>query len=298
MRRVNAEGRYDFFWAKVENGHPALVLKIGSIDEIDINLPKLKNLKVRVMTVGEKAIVISLIDVSQRELFETLCRDIVGAGEAAPHLEAAVQRVIRRTYRWLFLLKGGSQNGMSIEAQRGLVAELAFLRELMQRTSAMTAIEGWMGPTGAPKDFEFPRFCAEIKARRGAAKSFVSISSADQLSDIDGARLFLRVYNIDSAIMPEGMTLHDHVLSAQSYLEEYPDGIDRFISQLESLGYNSEHEYENRRWLVGSHITFEVADGFPRIVSPLITGVNHVSYSIDLQECENFETNIDPVTLI
>lgn len=298
MRRVNAKGRFDFFWAIVEKGAPSLVMQVRDDVDHKVDLPKLKNLDIRFRTVGGQALVISLVDTSQREIFETLCRDIVSAGEAAPDDEAALQRVVRRTRRWFFLLKGGSANGLNLEEQRGLVGELAYLRELAEATSPETAIEGWMGPQGSAKDFEFPDVCIEVKARRGAAKPYVRISSEDQLTDVADRSLFLRVYDVDSAVLPEGLSLHDHVNLTCSLLEHSPDCIDWFENCLEAVGYDRTHDYEKRRWVIGKARTFEVSDGFPRITSPLITGVQNVTYSVDLAECAKFETNTDPATLI
>ena len=298
MRRVDAEGRFDFFWATVEKDAPALVMRVRSEEDHKPDLPKLKNIDIRFRTVGARALVVSLLDASHRELFETLCRDIVSAGEAAPDDETALQRVVRRTRRWLFLLKGGSANGMSLEAQRGLVGELACLRELAETTSPDAAVEGWMGPEGAAKDFEFPKVCIEVKARRVAAKPHVSISSEDQLTDVPDCSLFLRVYDVDSAVLPEGLSLHDHVDLTFAALERNPECIDRFEDCLEAVGYDSSHDYEKRRWIVGRVQTFEISEGFPRITSPVTTGVQNVTYSVDLAECAKFETEIDPATLI
>lgn len=298
MRRVNAEGRFDFFWATVEKGAPALVMRVREGVEHKADLPKLKNLDIRFRTVGGPALVLSLLDPSQREIFETLCRDIVSAGEDAPDDESALQRVVRRTRRWFFLLKGGSATGLSLEEQRGLVGELACLRELAEVASPETAVEGWMGPLGSAKDFEFPDVCIEVKARRGAAKPYVRISSEDQLTDIAERSLFLRVYDVDSAVLPEGLSLHDHVNLTYALLEQNPDCLDWFENCLEAVGYDRSHDYEKRRWIVGRTRTFEVSDGFPRITSPLTTGVQNITYSIDLAECVKFETTTDPATLV
>lgn len=298
MRRVDAQGRYDFFWATVEKDAPALVMRIRDEVGHEADLPKLKNLDIRFRTVGGSALVISLLDAGQREIFETLCRDIVSAGEAALDEKMALQRVVRRTRRWFFLLKGGSPNGLSLEAQRGLVGELAYLRELAEATSPETAVEGWMGPQGSAKDFEFPDVCIEVKARRGAAKPYIRISSEDQLTDVTDRSLFLRVYDVDSAVLPEGLSLHDHVNLTCSLLEHNPDCIDWFENCLEAVGYDRTHDYEKRRWVIGKARTFEVSDGFPRITSPLITGVQNVTYSVELAECAEFEANSDPATLI
>ncbi|SOH95517.1 Putative PD-(D/E)XK family member [Monaibacterium marinum] len=294
MRRVDAQGKHDFFWATVENKAPALLMGLGPEAEMVADLPALKNIVVQFRTVNGRALVISLLDNAHREIFETLCRDIVTAAECAPDQSAALDRVIRRTRRWHFLLKGGSSEGLSKEEQRGLVGELAFLREISTHVSPETAIEGWTGPEGAAKDFEFPAACIEVKARRGAAKPYVRISSEDQLSDVTGQLLFLRVYDVDSAVIPEGDNLHGHVENTVVLFEDYPDCLNVLEERLEAVGYERGHDYEKRRWIVGTCRTFAVADGFPRITPPLTSGVHHVTYAIDLTECTDFITEFEP----
>lgn len=293
MRRVDAHGKHDFFWATIENRAPALLMVLKPETEMASDLPALKNIDARFRTVNGRAFVISLLDNAQREIFETLCRDIVEAGEGAPDQSAALDRVVRRTRRWHFLLKGGSSQGLSKEEQRGLVGELAFLREIATHVSPESAIEGWTGPEGAAKDFEFPAACIEVKARRGAAKPYVRISSEDQLSDVTGRQLFLRVYDVDSAVIPEGDNLHGHVDNTVALFEDYPDCLNVLEERLEAVGYERSHDYEKRRWIVGTCRTFAVADNFPRIIPPLTSGVHNVTYAIDLAECAHFATELE-----
>ena len=293
MRRVDAHGKHDFFWATIENRAPALLMVLKPETEMASDLPALKNIDARFRTVNGRAFVISLLDNAQREIFETLCRDIVEAGEGAPDQSAALDRVVRRTRRWHFLLKGGSSQGLSKEEQRGLVGELAFLREIATHVSPESAIEGWTGPEGAAKDFEFPAACIEVKARRGAAKPYVRISSEDQLSDVTGRQLFLRVYDVDSAVIPEGDNLHGHVDNTVALFEDYPDCLNVLEERLEAVGYERGHDYEKRRWIVGTCRTFAVADNFPRIMPPLTSGVHNVTYAIDLAECAHFATELE-----
>ena len=297
MRRVDAQGKHDFFWATVENKTPALLMGLAPATQTASDLPAFKNINVQFRTVNGRALVISLLDNAHREIFETLCRDIVEAAESAPDQTAALDRVIRRTRRWHFLLKGGSSLGLSKEEQRGLVGELAFLREIATDVSPETAIEGWTGPDGAAKDFEFPAACIEVKARRGAAKPHVRISSEDQLSDVTGRQLFLRVYDVDSAVIPEGDNLHGHVENTVALFEDYPDCLNILEERLEGVGYERGHDYEKRRWIVGTCQTFTVADGFPRITPPLNSGVHNVTYAIDLAECAPFVTEFEPEIL-
>lgn len=288
MRRVDAHGKHDFFWGTVENKAPALLMGLKPDTETESELPAFKNIDLRLRAINGRFLVISLLDDAHREIFETLCRDMVKAAESVPDQTAALERVIRRARRWHFLLKGGSSQGLSKEEQRGLVGELAFLREIATHLSPETALEGWTGPEGAAKDFEFPAACIEIKARRGAAKPFVRISSEDQLSDVAGRQLFLRVYDVDSAVIPEGDNLHEHVDNTIALFSDHPECLEVLEERLDAVGYERGHDYEKRRWIVGACRTYGVVDGFPRITPPLNSGIQNVTYAIDLAECAYF----------
>ncbi len=298
-RRVNVNGRFDFFWVVLEQSKPGLMLRFPQMPDTPPKFPKLKNLSVAYRTAGSlPAFVIALDERSQIDIFETLCRDVVLAGEAADNIEDALLRSVQRTQRWHYLLRGGSKKGLSVEEQRGLVGELAFLRALAAEVGPEAAIEAWKGPLKSSKDFEFIGCCVEVKTRRVAAKPFVSISSAEQLADVEGCRLFLKVWNVSSAISPEGMSLHDHVNVTAAVFEDSDTALEQWEDALFASGYDSDNDYSDRRWHLGDSQTFEVLEGFPRIEVPLPQGVEMVRYSLSLEACSGFETDVDVIKVI
>lgn len=297
-KRVNAEGKFDFFWATLEGKCPSLVLFLPDGIEEAASLPKLNHIEVAFRDLSKRAFVLRLLDEAQRALFLTLCLNVVEAAEGADTLSNALNRAINRTRRWHFFLKAGSTRGLSIEEQRGLVGELAFLDELCDIIGPAAAIEAWMGPEGSSKDFEFPHCCIEVKARRGAAKPYVRISSEDQLSDVDGGKLFLKVYNVDSAMVPEGENLHEHVSKLALRFEEYDQAFGQWEDRITATGYAPQDDYADRRWIVGTAKTYTVVEGFPRVVAPLPEGVGNLVYTIALESCTPFLTNVQTEKLI
>ena len=298
-KRVNISGNFDFFWVVLEAGMPGLMLRVRDLPDPLPRLPKLKNLDASFRSVsGGSAFCLGLKERSQVEIFETLCRDVVEAGEAGANIEEALARALQRTRRWYHLLRGGKARGLSVEEQRGLVGELAFLRELSSAIGPHTAIEAWTGPTGSAKDFELIGCCIELKTKRVAAKPFVTISSEDQLSDVEGSSLCLRVVNVASAVLPEGQSLHDHVRITSEVFEADSTASEVWEETLYSTGYDSENDYDNRRWLLGEATDYDVADGFPRISSPLAQGVENVRYTLGLDACEPFKLTVDLMDLI
>lgn len=298
-KRVNKEGQFDFFWVMLEAGMPGLMLRLPAVPQPLPRLPKLKNLEASFRPrSGGSAFVLGLKERSQIEIFETLCRDVVEAGEAGADRDEALSRALQRTRRWHHLLRGRRANGLSVEEQLGLVGELSFLRELVSAFGPDTAIEAWTGPTGSAKDFELIGSCVEVKAKRVAAKPFVAISSEDQLADVEGSRLCLRVVNVASAVLPEGQSLHDHVRVTAKMFEEDGAAFDAWEETLYSTGYDPENDYDERRWLLGAATDYEVTEGFPRISAPLAPGVENVRYVIALDSCEPFKLGGDLIDVI
>jgi hypothetical protein len=100
----------------------------------------------------------------------------------------------------------------------------------------------------------------------------------------------LRVYNIDSAVLPDGETLHGHVVLTAKCFEENDWAYAQWQDLIDATGYASEGDYADRRWIVGLARTFEVVQGFPRIVAPIPEGVGSLTYAIALSACEPFIT--------
>lgn len=293
-RRVSSEGKFDFFWVAIDIGKVGLMLKLSLDHRRRPRLPKLKNLSMsyRVVTDGE-ALVIGLSDSSQIEIFETLCLDVIEAGEAGHDPSEALSRAVQRTHRWYHLLRGGGDRGLTVEEQRGLVGELAFLRELSSSIGPETAVEAWTGPANAAKDFELIGCCIEIKTRRPGANPVLGISSENQLADVDGGRLFLRTVNVASAVLPDGYSLHDHVSMTAEVFKQCGDALLSWENAIISTGYDPNNDYDERRWALGSVADYEVLDGFPRIVPPLAGGVGNVRYAVSLDACEPFKLSGD-----
>lgn len=289
-RRVNKRGRHDFFWAVVENDNVALALVLPDGTERILPLPKIKSLDIGYRKLGARdALLVALRDPEQIDLFANLCVDIVSAGEQGETPPDALDRTVRRTLRWHHLLRGGSSERLSVEEQRGLVGELQILHLLCTEIGAEAAIEAWRGPEDGAKDFELHGMCMEVKARRGAARPQVQISSSDQLADVAGSDLFLLVHDVDAAIKPEGMTLSDHVqvledIFRSATLSAYGTW-ERLIT---ATGFDWTHDYSDRRWTVGKRTAFRVVEGFPRIPSPVPIGVLNVKYAVTLDACAEF----------
>lgn len=296
-RRVSASARWNWFWAVMPRADVALVLQLSNLPKPTPDLPKLRNLEIRFQTLpGGPILYIRLKDNAQLELFETLCRDVMAAGELAETEAEALERAIGRTFRWHYLLRGGKQDALSEESQKGLVGEIEVLKLLIATMGAKPALAAWTGPSGAPKDFELKADCIEVKARRGASQPFVKISSEHQLADVPDRRLWLTVLAVDKVQPPHGRTLTEHVEELTELLERTePSAIMDWDLHLADAGYDVLHDYSAWRWIVSSPEFHAVAEGFPRIAAPVPLGVGGVTYALALSACAPFRTDWDVV---
>ena len=292
-RRVDAAARWNWFWAVMPRADATLLLQLTGLPKPVPDLPKLKNLEIRFQTLpGGPILYIRLKDNAQMELFETLCRDVMAAGELAETEAEALERAIGRTFRWHHLLRGGKLEVLSEEAQKGLVGEIEVLKLLMANLGPKPALTTWTGPSGAPKDFELKADCIEVKARRGASQPFVKITNEHQLADVPDRRLWLAVLAVDKVQQPHGKTLTEYVAEVSNLLERTePSAIMDWDLHLADAGYDVLHDYSAWRWIVSSPEFHAVLEGFPRISAPVPLGVSAVSYALALSACTPFRTD-------
>lgn len=292
-RRVDASANWNWFWAVLPRSDVALLLKLSSLPDPPPDLPNLKNLEIRFQTLpGGPILYIRLKDNAQLELFETLCRDVMASGELADTEAEAIDRAIARTFRWHYLLRGGKQEALGEDAQKGLIGEIEVLKLLFSTLGTTPALTAWTGPSGAPKDFELNADCIEVKTRRGASQPFVKIANEYQLADVPDRRLWLGVLAVDKVHAPHGRTLTEFVAEVTDHLQQTDhSAIALWDLHLADAGFDTAHDYSAWRWIVSEPQFHVVTEGFPRIVAPVPQGVSDLTYSIALSTCTPFQAD-------
>lgn len=292
-RRVDSELPWNFFWARGADNRVLLTL---SHDQASTPLnppPRLRDIEVSLSPpdVGNSRILaLKLLDMSQLELFHTLCRDIISASIGADSEAEAVSVALMRTWRWHYLLRGGGGLPLSTEAQMGLLAELIMLeRYILPNLEAQAALESWRGPLDSPKDFQVGRLAVEVKAHRGGATSSITITSEDQLDESSVDALFLYVIELNRAPTDgdSGLTIQEVSDRIRGYLDlADPGTLQIFEALLLAAGLNPDEDYSNQCWIEGASHIYSVAGEFPRITSGEIrSGVSRVRYTVTLGDC-------------
>ena len=300
-RRVDADLRWHFFWARDADNKVLLTLSHDESASPANTMPRIRNIDVTLSTpdgVGSRILALKLLDTSQLDIFHTLCQDIISASQGASSEAEAVTLTLMRTWRWHHLLRAGVSTLLSAQAQMGLLGELIVLERLMlPNLDADSALAAWRGPLDSPKDFEFGRVAVESKARRGGAASAVTITSEDQLDESGVDHLFLSVVEFDRASedVQEAVTIQDVADRIRSSLTEAaPGALVTLETLLLAAGLRPEDDYSDYYWVAGASHVYVVKDDFPRITySGLRSGVSRVRYTIELSDCEPFRTSED-----
>ena len=295
-RRVDADLPWDFYWARGVDSGVLLTLRHHPDSSPTNPLPNLIGIEVSLSpTDGANArfLAFRLLDTNQRDIFHTLCRDIISTATSAGTESEAVSVALMRTWRWHHLLRGGGSGLLTPQEQMGLLGEMFVLeRHFLPNLAPKTALSAWRGPLDAPKDFEIGLLAVETKARRGGATSSISITSADQLNESGVDVLFLHVVELSQAPTDseDGQTVQDVAERIRGCLAGSDlEALDVFETLLLAAGLSAEDDYSDHKWLEGSSHLFLVDGDFPRIVpSELKSGVSRVRYSVSLGDCEPY----------
>ena len=297
-RRVDAELPWNFFWARGADGKVLLTLSHDRASSPANPTPRLRDIEITLSppdSAGSRILALRLLNMSQLDIFHTLCQDIISASREADSETEAVALTLMRTWRWHHLLRADGSTLLSSQAQMGLMGELIVLeRQMLQNLDADSALAAWRGPLDSPKDFEFGRVAVEVKARRGGSTSAITITSEDQLDEGGVDLLFLFVVEFDRASpdADEAVTLQDMAERIRGELDKTaPGSLMSFETLLLAAGLRPEDDYSDYYWVEGASHIYLVSDEFPRIIhDELRSGVSRVRYAIELGDCEPFRT--------
>lgn len=230
---------------------------------------------------GYERLTLELNSNELKDLFISICIDLVNASDGAATLPGAIGIFFNRLSRWAKLLKERKNRGLSESEQLGLLGELSFLCCLLDQTdiNKSTLIRGWRGPEGDTKDTTIGSVTTEIKAKLNSSRNSVSISSLDQLEILD-RDLYLAVYYFSPA--ENGLSLASVVDSLIIKLGVNTSEARDFLRKLFLTGFDSDAEYANFFYNNTHNNFYEVNDSFPRLVrSELSPAIIRATYEID-----------------
>lgn len=293
FRRVNESHPHDIYLGIDANDAPVLMLlSSNSVTQV----PQLKALQVsqNVRHDGNFALVVTLANPDLLHPFRYVCDDLVESLRDYPAAGTEAAFLLQRLEKWRRLLES-SKRGLSHEELLGLIGELLFLEKLASEIEMPAALEAWLGPSGAPQDFQSGGHIYEIKVSAIGGHS-VTISSLEQLHT-GSAPTTLIVYAIGSAAADSAgaFSLNQLVNRIRSVAEAA--GTASILElRLAEVGYDEKQIEADSAFVVRQIKAFDIREGFPRLTPACIpSAITSATYCIDLDACGEFEIPVSEV---
>lgn len=286
---------------RTPSGHEVIILEVDKNSiPAGIEYPDSRGFSIDVIPLeegrsGSTRLVLSLTDPVYRDVFLSLAYDVATVLASAQTERQAVQDFVSRLGRWQAFLRRHGPEGLSAEAKRGLFGELVVLRDLLLPAVGGDAVAFWKGPEGAAHDFQLPGGSIEVKSTVAATPGEFRVSNVLQLDDSLSKALFVVLVLLQEG-ESQGETLPDLVSSLRSTLSG--EVLGQLDDRLIDVGYldRHAHQYSSPRYHVRSRRFFKVDEGFPRIVSSIVSeGVIEVSYSVAVAACLPYVCEEDAV---
>lgn len=277
----------EFYWAKDTFGNLLFVLSAPSEIIPNAKIPKLQGIDISIGKYKINNQMIFLLEAKEnKDIFYTLCMDLVSSTKELHDEEYAVNTILRRLDKWQHLLKN-RRKIIDRRQLKGLAGELLFLKNyLLERNSAEEALSFWNAPLQSVHDFEISNVSVEVKTK--SSTNSIRISSYEQLStELDHLLLYIATLNDSTSKTPETFNIYsliDDIKTAISdtVLEE------RFENLLMQYGFMKLEEYKDYWFLFVSDEFYKVEEDFPRITD-LPEGIENLTYKVNLEKCKAFK---------
>jgi hypothetical protein len=240
----------------------------------------------RLSTIPDEAgplLVLSLEDGTRRDLFATICADVVAAAALADRNQA-LQQFLGRLDAWRRFLRD-RRDGLSRAEIVGLIGELIVLECLLAH-HAENLIH-WQSPVDGLHDFEAYGHALEVKTGLGPS-STITISRLDQL-DITGLRR-LDLVHVRLIEAPDGRNLRE-IMAAISELLQTETARQAFENALLHRGLlpGDEVARQTPRVQLRTIDAYSVSDGFPRLKrSELPLAITEATYTLEVRAISAF----------
>lgn len=236
------------------------------------------------------AICFVLTGLSVKDEFMRLCWDLVDVSKSLNTSKDDINYVLMRFTKWQHLMEHGRSGLLSDSIIKGLVGELLFLeQEAFKNYGKPIAVQGWVGPNGADRDFVYADTWFEIKAADPSATA-VGISSVEQLDIDQEGQLVIFFLESTSPTASASISLTEQVNRVRNQLQGDPEAALLFENKLLELGYIDRKEYNEYVFVERGRKFFCVNESFPRLRRKTVPiGVQRVEYSISLSAITAWE---------
>jgi len=286
-------------WGKDFEGKCLLIYELQDDGSYIVeDLPKFTYLEMDVIEQQQlnNLFIIRLLDIENVGLFYRLCQNIIEVFQIYNPVNDSdsITRIKNTTLRWHDFMSMKSEKKLSTRIQMGIIGELLVLDQYLLKSGLtyLESIRSWDLPTPSPKDFRINKFAIEAKTRSDG-KTFIQISSADQLDSYNLDHLFLCVTDLEkasSSSVKEAFSLSDianeikHKIMDQDY-----EAFNEYENRLNQKGFSFYEDYDKKYWIKASTKIYKIDGSFPSIIrSDISNALSKISYNIDLNECEDY----------
>lgn len=308
-RRVPSKNVFPVFLATdFKKGVRLLYIKLDNEhDIITDNLPRFRGLEISLTTtsIGQfknhEFLKFTQSIPNTDNIFELVISDICGKIiqiQNKRNLNAVLTRVINE---WKMFFEKHESKILGINAQKGLVGELHFLKDyLFQKYPFAESLFYWTGSERTNHDFQIMNNAVEVKTTSSKQHKRFTISSERQLDSTGLEHLYLSLFALNlHSNMPDS-TLPVLIREIQLLIQDDPIAIYQFQIKLAKYGYN---EILADKYTIGFSVFemkfFEVAEGFPRLLQGnLPNGVGDLKYSVVVAACSPFEIETQIINII
>lgn len=280
-RLVDANHPLDFYAAYDEEGY----MQFGLFSTICPLLPsssKSVAVKQTKRPDGTYYIGFSLLEDRLKEQFVYVCQDMLKSTESCDDIEIGTRTAVNCFVKWQHLFAKEQITGMSDQAVKGLIGELLVLNNIcFEKYGIQKAINGWVGPWGADRDFDFGDCWYESKCI-GFSREEVSISSFEQLdTDKEGFLVLSRVEK-GSPTVETNFSLNSLVEELAGLIPDL-DTRTEFTCKLLSYGYNKDALQADVIYEFSSQELYLVDSSFPALRRSEVTPeIVNGSYKISI----------------
>lgn len=231
-------------------------------------------------------LVLSLEDTGRRDLFATICADVVAAAAQAG-AEDALGRFLARLDAWRLFLRE-RRSGLSRLETIGLMGELLVLEQLL--AADPRSLSAWKSPENGLHDFETSGHAVEVKTGLGPSSS-ITISKLDQL-DSTGLRR-LELLHVRLVELPGGRCLQDIITAIIGML---PDDASRRAFENALLGRGLMPDDDSARLAPRiqqrSIDAYSISEEFPRLLrGTLPVAIIEAAYTLEVRAIAGFATD-------
>lgn len=238
-----------------------------------------------------------LVSMEHRAVFMTLCQDLVTVLEGITDGDLRVREIERCLLRWRRFFERCGSDGLTIEMQQGLFAELTWLKRLLEiDIEPLKAVSCWKGCEQNFHDFDLDGHVVEVKSTRTKEPRTIIVSNERQLDDQGLQSLYLYVLSIQE-VAYGGQMLPEQVDAVRAALINIPAALAVFNNSLVSAGYLDIHaERYTRHLFIKAEELYRVSPGFPRIIR-VPPGVGNLRYGVQLGACQSFREELKEYTI-